>query len=139
MADPIKPKKQFRILLADSHRVMLEGLKSLLEPTFEIVGMVENVDSLLSVAGTLRPDVVIVHFTLAFSHQGVTMRALMGLNSNPKIIVISPHDDPTVMRQALDSGAVGFVHVRTVAWDLIPAIHAVLHEKTYVSAGSRWS
>ncbi len=54
--------RKSRILLADSHRVMLEGLRYLLEPNYKIVGMVDNADSLLDSAETLKPDIVVVDF-----------------------------------------------------------------------------
>ena len=52
--------KRHRLLLADTHRVMLEGLKYLLEPTFEVVGMVDNPDLLLDNVDHLKPDIVIM-------------------------------------------------------------------------------
>ena len=119
------------VLLADSHRVMLEGLRYLLEPTFEIVGMVDNPDSLLESADKLKPDVVVMDLSITIE----AARQLKKQNPQQAIIVLSAYDEPAVMRQALDAGSLGFVLLQSAAWDLIPAIGAVLEGQTYVSPG----
>ncbi len=121
--------QQPRVLLADGHRVMLEGLRYLLEPTFEIVGMVDNAESLLDSAGKLKPDIVVMDLSITIG----TVRQLKKQNPQHEIIVLSTYDEPAVMRQALDAGALGFVLLQSAAWDLIPAIGAVLQGQTYVS------
>ena len=131
--------KQPRILLADSHRVMLEGMRYLLEPIYEIVGLVDSADSLLKSAETLKPDLVVVDLSIAFSNQANTVRQLMNWNPELKIIILSVYDDSAVMNEALDAGALGFVLLRTVAWDLIPAIKAALQNRSYVSPAVHWS
>jgi len=73
------------VLLADSHRVMLEGLRYLLEPTFEIVGMVDNPDSLLESADKLKPDVVVMDLSITID----TARQLKKQNPQQAIIVLS--------------------------------------------------
>ncbi len=123
----IKP----RVLLADSHRVMLEGLRYLLEPTFEIVGMVDNPKSLLDRADKLKPDIVVMDLSITID----TVSQLKKRNPEQGIIVLSTYDEPAVMRQALDAGSLGFVLLQSAAWDLIPAIGAVLECRTYVSPG----
>jgi len=123
--------KKPRVLLADSHRVMLEGLRYLLEPTFEIVGMVDNPKSLLDRADKLKPDIVVMDLSMTID----TVSQLKKRNPEQGIIVLSTYDEPAVMRQALDAGSLGFVLLQSAAWDLIPAIGAVLEGQTYVSPG----
>ncbi len=123
--------KKPRVLLADSHRVMLEGLRYLLEPTFEIVGMVDNPTSLLESADKLKPDIVVMDLSITID----TARQLKKQNPQQGIIVLSTYDEPAVMRQALDAGSLGFVLLQSAAWDLIPAICAVLEGQTFVSPG----
>ncbi len=123
--------KKPRVLLADSHRVMLEGLRYLLEPTFEIVGMVDNAASLLESADKLKPDIVVMDLSITID----TVSQLKKRNPQQAIIVLSAYDEPAVMRQALDAGSLGFVLLQSAAWDLIPAIGAVLQGQTYVSRG----
>lgn len=130
--------KQARVLLANAHRAMLEGLMYLLEPTFEIVGLVDDAESLFEAADTLKPDVVVADLPIALSNEVDPARQLKNRNAEVGVIILSVYDDPAVMRQALDAGALGFVLMRSVAWDLIPAIQAVLRGQTYVSPGVRW-
>jgi len=123
--------KKPRVLLADAHSVMLEGLRYLLEPTFEIVGMVDNPDSLLESADKLKPDIVVMDLSITIE----AVSQLKKRHPRQAIIVLSAYDEPAVMRQALDAGALGFVLLQSAAWDLIPAIGAVLQGQTYVSPG----
>ncbi len=121
--------KKPRVLLADAHKVMLEGLRYLLEPAFEIVGMVDNSESLLESADNLMPDIVVMDLSITIE----TARKLKKQNPQQGIIVLSTYDEPAVMRHALDAGSLGFVLLQSAAWDLIPAIGAVLEGQTYVS------
>ena len=114
-------------------------MRYLLEPIYEIVGMVDSADSLLKSAETLKPDIVVVDFSIAFFDQANTARHLISWNPDLKIIILSAYDDPAVMNEALDEWALGFVLLRTVAWDLIPAIKTVLKGYTYVSPAVHWS
>jgi DNA-binding NarL/FixJ family response regulator len=121
--------KRSRVLLADSHRVMLEGLRYLLEPAFEIVGMVDNSELLLESANNLMPDIVVMDLSITLD----TARQLKKQNPLQRIVFLSTYDEPAVIRQALDAGSLGFVLLQSAAWDLIPAIVAVLEGQTYVS------
>ncbi len=123
--------KKPRVLLADSHRIMLEGLRYLLVPMFEIVGIVDNPDSLLESADKLKPDAVVMDLSITIE----AVRQLKKRNPQQAIIVLSAYDEPAVMRQVLDAGSLGFVLLQSAAWDLIPAIGAVLQGQTYVSPG----
>ena len=123
--------KKPRVLLADTHRVMLEGLRYLLVPMFEIVGIVDNPDSLLESADKLKPDAVVMDLSITIE----AVRQLKKRNPQQAIIVLSAYDEPAVMRQVLDAGSLGFVLLQSAAWDLIPAIGAVLQGQTYVSPG----
>ncbi len=123
--------KKPSVLLADAHRVMREGLRYLLEPAFEIVGMVDNPISLLDSAGKLKPDIVVMDLSIKID----TVHQLKKQNPQQGIIVLSTYDEPAVMRQALDAGSLGFVLLQSAAWDLIPAIGTVLDGQTYVSPG----
>ena len=56
--------KKYRLLIADDHTLVLEGLKRILEADFELVGMVENGRDLLRLAEELKPDVVLVDISM---------------------------------------------------------------------------
>ncbi len=123
--------KRHRLLLADTHKVMLEGLKYPLEPRFEVVGMVDNPESLLDNVDHLKPDIVIMELSITID----TARQLKKRHPQQGIIVLSTYDEPSVMKLAMDAGSLGFVLVQSAAWDLIPAIGAVLGGHSYMSPG----
>ncbi len=131
-----KVMKEARVLLADSHKLMLCGLNHLLNPMFEIVGMVNDAKSLLEVAETLKPDVAVVDLSMPAFHNA--MRQLKNRNPELKVIVLSIYDEPVVINKILATGVSGFVLTRSAAWDLIPAIRKVLQGQTYVSPALHW-
>ncbi len=133
-----KVMKEARVLLADSHKLMLEGLSYLLRPTFEVVGLVSDTKSLLEVADTLKPDIAVVDLSLPTSNEVNAARQLKDRNPELKVIVLSVYDEPEVINKILATGVSGFVLTRSAAWDLIPAIRKVLHGQTYVSPALRW-
>ncbi len=133
-----KVMKEARVLLADSHKLMLCGLDHLLNPMFEIVGMVNDTKSLLEAAETLKPDVAVVDLSLPTSNEVNAAHQLRDRNPELKVIVLSVYDESEVINKILATGVSGFVLTRSAAWDLIPAIRKVLHGQTYVSPALRW-
>ncbi len=133
-----KVMKEARVLLADSHKLMLEGLSYLLRPTFEVVGLVSDTKSLLEVAGTLKPDVAVVDLSMPAFHEVNVVRQFKVRNPELKVIVLSVYDEPEVINKILATGVSGFVLTRSAAWDLIPAIRKVLQGQIYVSPALRW-
>ena len=129
--------KKARVLLADSHKLMLEASRYLLEPTFEIVGTVNDTISLLEAAETLKPDVAVVDLSMPVSNGVNAVRQLKNRNAELKVIVLSVHDEPEVVTEVLAIGVLGFVLKRSAALDLIPAIWKVLQGRTYVSPAGR--
>ncbi|MCH7913420.1 MAG: response regulator transcription factor [Deltaproteobacteria bacterium] len=129
--------KKARVLLADSHKLMLEASRYLLEPTFEIVGTVNDTISLLEAAETLKPDVAVVDLSMPVSNGVNAVRQLKNRNAELKVIVLSVHDEPEVVNEVLAIGVLGFVLKRSAALDLIPAIWKVLQGRTYVSPAGR--
>ena len=130
--------KEVRILLADSHKLMLCGLNHLLDPMFEIVGLVNDAKSLLEAAETLKPDVAVVDLSLPTSNEVNAVHQLRNWNPELKVIVLSVYDEPEVINKILATGVSGFVLKRSAAWDLFPAIRKVLHGQIYISPALRW-
>jgi DNA-binding NarL/FixJ family response regulator len=121
------------VLLADSHLSMLEGVHSLLNDLFENVLMVADERSLVDAVTLFKPDLVIVDLSLPGVGEGNVARRLMERHHDLRLIVLSVHDEPTVVSQILGVGIAGFVLKRAVATDLIPAVTEVLRGGVYVS------
>ena len=129
--------KQGRVLLADRHQGMLEGIRGLLEAMFETVIMVADEPSLLETVEKLKPDLVIVDLSMPVSEEINVARRLKTRHPELKVIILSVHDEHTVVKEVLAAGAVGFVLTRSAATDLIPAVHEVRQGRTYVSPAAQ--
>jgi DNA-binding NarL/FixJ family response regulator len=122
-----------RVLVADDHRMMAEGLKRLLDPEFELVGIVEDGIALVEATKKLRPDLIIAD---------ITMPRLNGLDAvakvnkeypSIKIIILTMHREVAYARRALDAGASGFLLKHSAPDELVTAMRAALAGKTYLT------
>ena len=122
-----------RIMLADDHTILLEAFRKLLEPRFEIVGMVSDGRALLDAAPKLKPDVIVVDVGMPLMNgleAGVRLKEMM---PSAKIIFLTMNDDPDLAVNAMRSGASGYLLKRSAASELIHAIHLSLKGKSYVT------
>jgi DNA-binding NarL/FixJ family response regulator len=129
--------KHGRALLADSHLGMLGGVHSLLDALFETVLMVADERSLMEAVTTFKPDLVVVDLSLPREGEANIAKRLLVCRPDLRLIVLSVHDEPTVVGQMLSAGVAGFVLKRAAATDLIPAVEGVLRGQVYVSAAAR--
>jgi DNA-binding NarL/FixJ family response regulator len=125
--------KQEKVLLADSHQNMLAGVRNLLESMFEKVVMVADESSLLEVAEKIKPNFIIADLSLPVTKEINIARRLNKSFPEINLIILSVHDEPTVITECLEAGAKGFVLKRTAVNDLVPAIITVLQGATYTS------
>ena len=121
------------VILADRHQNMLEGIRGMLEAMFETVVMVADKASLFDIAEKINPDLAVVDLSLPVSGEINIARQLKDKYPKLKIIILSVHDEQTVVSEIMNSGISGFVLKRSVASDLFPAIDKVLGSKTFVS------
>ncbi len=129
--------KYGRVLLADRHLGMLGGIHSLLDSLFETVLMVADERSLEDAITTFKPDLVAVELSLTREGEANIARELMSHHPELRLIVLSIHDEPTVVDQMVNSGVAGFVLKRSAATDLVPAVNEVLQGRVYVSPALR--
>ena len=125
--------KPVRVILADNHQVMLQGLTELLAPTCTILASVSDARSLVSAVEEAKPDVVVVDVSLPNDIGQGVVRRLRGRYPDLKIILVSVYDEDTIVEKAFSSGACAFVLKRSVASDLIPAIESALENRRYLS------
>lgn len=126
-------QKTGRVLLADRHQNMLEGIRKLLETVFDVVVMVADEKSLLDSLEKVQPDMVVVDLSLPITQEVNVPRRIKKLSPDMKIIILSVHDEQTAVDDCISAGAAGFVLKRTASNDLIPAVLEVLKGRTYVS------
>jgi DNA-binding NarL/FixJ family response regulator len=122
-----------RILIADDHQILAEGLRGLLEPEFEVVGVVADGRELVDAAKKLRPDVIVADVTMP-SLSGIDAATqLSAAGVTTKVVFLTMHDDVAYARRAMEAGAAGFVLKHSVASELVTAIRAALRGRTYVT------
>ncbi len=114
------------VLLADRHNGLSEGIRGLLETSFSSVFLVADQNSLIEGVGLLRPAVVVVDLSLGAGDVLGMMRELRARAPGVKVLLLSVHDEPSVLRSAVAAGADAIVLKRAIATDLLPAVDAIL-------------
>jgi DNA-binding NarL/FixJ family response regulator len=125
--------KRPRVLLADDHRVVAEGLRSLLGPHFDVVGIVPDGRELLPAAKQLDPDVVVLDISMPSLNGIEAARQMRGANCRAKAIFLTMHREVTYAARCLEVGASGFVLKHSAASELVTAIQEVLKGGTYIT------
>jgi len=125
--------KRPRILLADDHRLVAEGLRSLLQREFDLVGVVEDGRSLVETARKLLPDVVVADIGMPVLNGLEALSQLKKDNPQIKVVMMTMHREPAYARRALEAGASGFVLKHSASEELITAIRAAIEGKTYLT------
>ena len=125
--------RKTRVLLADDHRIFLEGLKGLLEPEFDLVGNVEDGRALVKEAERLRPDVIVADISMPLLNGIDAVRQLKRSENRAKVVFLTMHPDVSFAKLAFEVGASGYVIKNSASHELIAAIHAVMRGKTYVT------
>ena len=122
-----------RILIADDHVLVAEACKSLLEPEFEIVGMVADGRALLQAAADLRPDVVILDISMPQLNGLDAGEQVKQKNRATKLIYLTMIQGPDVAAEAFRRGASGYVLKHCSAEELVQAVRRVLRGDSYLS------
>ena len=123
-----------RLLIADDHGVLRAGLRALLnaEPEFEVVGEAETGEEALHMAESLRPDVVLLDVSMPGLSGIEVTREMKARFPDMRVLILTVHEDETLLREALRAGAAGYIVKRAVEEELIAAILAVWRGDLYV-------
>ncbi len=122
-----------KILLADDHPIVIEGLRRVLEAEFELVGVVADGRALLSAAEKLRPDVIVTDISMPLLNGLEAVRQLKKAGSRAKVIFLTMHTDGSFAVEALRAGASAYLPKHSAAEELVRAIRQVLEGHLYVS------
>ncbi|MBZ5622981.1 MAG: response regulator transcription factor [Acidobacteriia bacterium] len=125
--------KRARILLADDHSFILAGIRSLLEPHYDLVGQVGDGRSLVEATGRLKPDLVILDVTMPLLNGIDAARQIKKVWPQAKLLFLSMHASPVYLREALDAGGSGYVLKSSAVEELRTAIQKVLKGQIYVA------
>ena len=122
-----------RVLLADDHRIVAEGLRSLLEPEFELIGIVGDGQALINSVEQLNPDVVVVDVTMPLLNGIEAVRQIKAGNPDIRVVFLTMHPDVAYAVTALEAGALGYVLKHSAPSELNLAIRRALQGKRYIT------
>ena len=121
------PPRRPRVLLADDDAQVAAAITRLLSVSCDVAGCVRDSDTLLETVARLRPEVVLLDFSLPGRLNALeACRLMKATTPQVGIVAFTAHDDPDLERLAYEAGASGFVWKPQAATDLMPAIQAVI-------------
>ena len=126
-----------RVLLADDHALVRDGLRAVLsrEPDLQVVGEATDGRQALRVAATAKPDVAVLDLSMPLLNGLDAARQLAARDQAPRTILITMHDEDRYVLDALRAGVRGYVLKKQAAADLVRAIHEVVAGRVYLSPG----
>jgi DNA-binding NarL/FixJ family response regulator len=122
-----------RVLLADDHPILSEGVRGLLEPEFELVGVVADGRALVAAATKLRPDVIVADVTMPGLNGIEAAEQLRREGVTARVVFLTMHRDVAYARRAMEAGAAGFVLKHSAPAELVTAVREALAGRTYVT------
>jgi DNA-binding NarL/FixJ family response regulator len=125
--------KRPRIILADDHILVLDALKSLLEPEFQVVGIFNNGHSLVEAAPGLKPNVIVLDIAMPTMNGISAGERLKQMMPTVKLIYLTMSQDPDMAAAAFRLGASAYVVKNSAASELITAIRRVVRGGCYVT------
>ncbi len=125
--------KRPRVLLADDHQMLLDALKELLEPKYEVVSLVSDGRALLKMAEKLRPDIIVLDIAMPQLNGLDAGRQLKQSMPSVKLIFMTMNEDPYLVGEAFRAGASAFLLKQAAGLELDEAITEVLKGGSYVT------
>jgi len=122
-----------RILIADDHRVVAQGLKTMLSAEFDLVGVVADGRAMVDAAKALRPDVIVADVSMPELNGIDALETLRHEGLDVPVVFLTMHSQPGYARRALRAGAAGYVLKLAAPEELVQAIRAALDGGTFVS------
>jgi len=128
-----------RILVVDDHPVVRHGLKSLLDgrPGWQVVDEAGDGVEAVEKATQLRPDVVVIDITMPKMNGLEACRLIRQAVPDCEILVVTQHDSPQMIREAMGAGAKGYVVKSNAARDLLAAVEAVSKHRIFAAMGKQ--
>jgi DNA-binding NarL/FixJ family response regulator len=123
-----------RVLLADGHPQLLEAIRGFIEPHLDVVGCVDNGESLFEAAMMLQPDVIVTDISMPKLSGIEAAKRLRESGCSSKVVFLAIHADPDVVPVALKTGALAYVLKTAIDTDLLLAIQEAIAGRIFVSA-----
>lgn len=125
-----------RIILADNHTIMLEGLNALIKKQSDItvIGMAECGHEAVKLVQELLPDVIIMSLSIPYLNGVEATYQITSNFKDTKVIILSMHEDKYYVIKALKAGALGYLHKSCSFDEVIRAVQTVVNNKFYLSS-----
>lgn len=125
-----------RIMVADDHEVVRKGLVSLLQAQsdWQVCGEAGDGREAVEKAIQLKPDILILDIGMPSLNGLEATRQILKTTPNARILILTLHDSDQVVREVLNAGARGFLLKSDAARDLVAAVDALRHDKTYFTS-----
>jgi DNA-binding NarL/FixJ family response regulator len=123
---------KLKVLLVDDHALVRRGFRRMLEdePTFQVVGEASDGTEAVQIADRLQPDVIVMDCALPQINGIEAARRILAKRPETAVLMLSMHSEDTLIRQALEAGAKGYVLKNAMDLDLVSAIKKVAEGKT---------
>jgi two-component system response regulator NreC len=123
-----------RIVIADDHAVVREGIRMILdaEPTFEVVGEATTGREAVELVRRLRPHVVVMDISMPEMNGVEATREIRRLSPDTQVLILTMHEDESYVFQLLQLGAAGYVLKRAAASDLVEAVRAAARGEAFL-------
>lgn len=127
--------KRVRILLADDHPLTLEGLRAVLAPQHEIIGTATDGRTLVEMAESLKPDLIVLDITMPLLNGIDAALQIRKVQPEIKLLFVTMHVNPAYLEAALAAGALGYVLKSSAREELLEAVERVMQGRIYATAG----
>src|SRR5580698_9288117 len=127
--------KRITVLLAEDHMVVREGFRKMLEleTDLEVIGEAKDGRQAVALVNKLRPDVVLMDIAMPLLNGLEATRQILKAAPGARILILSAHSDDAYVKNATESGAVGFLLKQTSSHEVCRAIREVHQGKTFFS------
>jgi len=124
-----------RVLIADDHAVVREGLERMMKANaIEVVAQANDVNSACTMYANHKPDVLVMDISMPGSTGIDGVQAIRKRNPNAKIVIFSIYENTQLVERVLDAGAMAYVAKSSALMEIVSAINMVYKNKTYISS-----
>jgi DNA-binding NarL/FixJ family response regulator len=124
-----------RVIVADDHHLVRQGIRALLEKAddIEVVGEAAHGQEAVELVKRLAPDVLVMDIAMPRLNGNQALGRVRALGVAPQVVILSMYSDETLVRQALRNGAKGYLLKRSVTEELLLAVRAASRGEIYLS------
>src|ERR1700736_6258704 len=122
-----------RVVIAENHTLVAEGLRRLLEDEFQLLDTVGNGRDLLKAVEDTLPDLVLLDIGMPILNGIEATRHVRKTSPDSKVVILTAHSEPEYVMEAFQAGACGYVFKRCAVSELVVALRQVLSGRIYVT------